>query len=116
MITLLATDGVPGLQVCPEKDSQPRIWKDVPHVEGAIIVNIGDITERWTNCLFRSTINIAQGGAKGTRTIFSLFLNPPPNFSVECLESCCNESNPPRFPPIRYIDYLQERYRVTFAS
>ncbi|XP_021856212.1 2-oxoglutarate-Fe(II) type oxidoreductase hxnY isoform X2 [Spinacia oleracea] len=58
MITLLVTDGVPGLQVCREKDRQPRIWEDVPHVEGAIIVNIGDITERWTNCLFRQLCSL----------------------------------------------------------
>ncbi|KAL6565815.1 hypothetical protein OROHE_004870 [Orobanche hederae] len=57
MITLLMTDGVPGLQVCKEKDKQPRVWEDVLHVKGAFIVNIGDMMERWTNCLFRSTLH-----------------------------------------------------------
>ncbi|KAL2903010.1 2-oxoglutarate-Fe(II) type oxidoreductase [Bienertia sinuspersici] len=33
MITLLATDGVPGLQVCRDKDRQPRIWEDIPDIE-----------------------------------------------------------------------------------
>ncbi|KNA24851.1 hypothetical protein SOVF_011890 [Spinacia oleracea] len=115
MITLLVTDGVPGLQVCREKDRQPRIWEDVPHVEGAIIVNIGDITERWTNCLFRSTLHrVVPKGRE--RFSAALFLDPPHNFSVECLETCCSESNPPRFPPIRYNDYLKERYRVTYGA
>ncbi|XP_068635672.1 2-oxoglutarate-dependent dioxygenase citB-like isoform X2 [Aristolochia californica] len=53
MITLLVSDGVPGLQICREKDKIPRVWEDVPHVNGAFIVNIGDLLERWTNCLFR---------------------------------------------------------------
>ncbi|XP_031247904.1 1-aminocyclopropane-1-carboxylate oxidase isoform X3 [Pistacia vera] len=53
MITLLATDGVPGLQVCREKFKEPRVWEDVPSIKGAFIVNIGDMMERWTNCLFR---------------------------------------------------------------
>ncbi|PWA58900.1 2-oxoglutarate (2OG) and Fe(II)-dependent oxygenase superfamily protein [Artemisia annua] len=53
MITLLATDGVPGLQVCREKLKHPRTWENVNHVKGAFIVNLGDLMERWTNCLFR---------------------------------------------------------------
>ncbi|OWM88357.1 hypothetical protein CDL15_Pgr003769 [Punica granatum] len=53
MITLLATDGVPGLQICRDKSKRPFIWEDVPHIEGTFIVNIGDMMERWTNCLFR---------------------------------------------------------------
>ncbi|XWS49131.1 hypothetical protein CRYUN_Cryun13aG0137300 [Craigia yunnanensis] len=53
MITLLLTDGVPGLQVCREKSKQPQVWVDVPSISGAFIVNIGDMMERWTNCSFR---------------------------------------------------------------
>ncbi|CAH2078844.1 unnamed protein product [Thlaspi arvense] len=34
MITLLATDGVPGLQVCRDKDKEPNIWEDVPVIKG----------------------------------------------------------------------------------
>ncbi|KAF5936487.1 hypothetical protein HYC85_027616 [Camellia sinensis] len=60
MITFLATDGVGGLQaclVCRDKSKQPLVWEDVDHINGALIVNIGDMTERWTNCLFRSTLH-----------------------------------------------------------
>jgi len=53
MVTLLLTDGVPGLQVCRDKSKQPHIWEDVPGIKGAFIVNIGDMMERWTNGLFR---------------------------------------------------------------
>ncbi|XP_039142149.1 LOW QUALITY PROTEIN: 2-oxoglutarate-Fe(II) type oxidoreductase hxnY-like [Dioscorea cayenensis subsp. rotundata] len=55
--TLLLTDGVPGLQICRDKDRHPQLWEDVPHVHGALIVNVGDLLERWTNCLFRSTLH-----------------------------------------------------------
>ncbi|XP_010540817.1 PREDICTED: 1-aminocyclopropane-1-carboxylate oxidase-like isoform X2 [Tarenaya hassleriana] len=57
MITLLATDGVPGLQVCRDKSKRPRVWEDVPGINGAFVVNIGDMMERWTNGLFRSTLH-----------------------------------------------------------
>ncbi|CAN8231762.1 unnamed protein product [Cochlearia groenlandica] len=34
MITLLATDGVPGLQVCRDKEKEPNVWEDVPGIKG----------------------------------------------------------------------------------
>ncbi|XP_075640014.1 azadirone synthase LFS-like [Castanea sativa] len=115
MVTLLATDGVQGLQVCREKFKQPRIWEDVLPVDGALIVNIGDIMERWTNCLFRSTLHRVRLSGK-ERYSAAFFLDPNPDCMVECLESCCSESSPPRFPPIRGGDYVQERLRLTYAS
>ncbi|TYH06973.1 hypothetical protein ES288_A08G195800v1 [Gossypium darwinii] len=57
MLTLLVTNGVQGLQICREKSEQPQVWEDVPSKSGAFIVNIGDMMERWTNCLFRSTLH-----------------------------------------------------------
>ncbi|GJY29493.1 2-oxoglutarate (2OG) and Fe(II)-dependent oxygenase superfamily protein [Tanacetum coccineum] len=54
MITLLATDGIPGLrQVCREKHKHPRTWENVNYVKWAFVVNLGDMMERWTNCILR---------------------------------------------------------------
>ncbi|XP_057978375.1 2-oxoglutarate-Fe(II) type oxidoreductase hxnY isoform X2 [Malania oleifera] len=115
MITLLATNGVPGLQVCREKFKQPQIWEDVPHISGVFIVNIGDMMERWTNCLFRSTLHrVMPTGLE--RYSLAFFLDPNQDCVVKCLESCQSESSPPRFPPIRSGDYLKERLRLTYSS
>uniref|UniRef100_A0A0A9DNE5 Fe2OG dioxygenase domain-containing protein n=1 Tax=Arundo donax TaxID=35708 RepID=A0A0A9DNE5_ARUDO len=93
MITLLATDGTPGLQICREKDRHPQLWEDVPHINGALIVNIGDLLERWTNCLFRSTLHrVVAVGIE--RYSVAFFLDPNPDFVVRCFESCCSEANP----------------------
>ncbi|KAE8678623.1 putative 40S ribosomal protein S7 [Hibiscus syriacus] len=113
MITLLATDGVPGLQICREKNEKPQVWEDVPSMSGAFIVNIGDVMERWTNCLFRSTVHkVLPPGQE--RYSVAFFANPNKDCLIECFESCCSESCPPRFPPIKYLDYMQERLRVSF--
>ncbi|XP_038985253.1 2-oxoglutarate-dependent dioxygenase citB isoform X4 [Phoenix dactylifera] len=53
LLTLLATDDVVGLQVCKDKDAQPQIWEFVAPLRGALIVNLGDMLERWSNCIFR---------------------------------------------------------------
>eukprot|EP00268_Persea_americana_P041294 TRINITY_DN410_c0_g1_i1.p1 TRINITY_DN410_c0_g1~~TRINITY_DN410_c0_g1_i1.p1 ORF type:complete len:204 (+),score=27.52 TRINITY_DN410_c0_g1_i1:327-938(+) len=75
MITILATDGVRGLQICKEKDKQPRVWEDVLHVNGAFIVNIGDMMERWTNCLFRSTLHrVMTTGQERYHSLFATSL------------------------------------------
>ncbi len=39
MLTLLMTDGMPGLQICTDGET----WRDVPPAEGAFIVNLGDM-------------------------------------------------------------------------
>ncbi|GAV77999.1 2OG-FeII_Oxy domain-containing protein/DIOX_N domain-containing protein [Cephalotus follicularis] len=102
MITLLATDGVRGLQACfilvntfLEKQNQPRIWEDVQNLEGAFIVNIGDMMERWTNCLFRSTLHRVMPAGQERYSV-AFFLDPSPDCLVECLRSCCSESRPAR--------------------
>ncbi|MED6170745.1 hypothetical protein PIB30_034012 [Stylosanthes scabra] len=115
MITLLVTDGVPGLQICKEKFKQPRVWEDVSHVEGAFIVNIGDLMERWTNCIYRSTLHRVIPTGKERYSV-AFFLDPPSYCLIECFESCCSESSPPRFPPIRSGDYLIERFMLTYGS
>ncbi|XP_020218119.1 2-oxoglutarate-Fe(II) type oxidoreductase hxnY isoform X2 [Cajanus cajan] len=111
-LTLLMTQGVPGLQICWDKLKQPLVWEDVSHMEGAFIVNIGDLMERWTNCLYRSTMHRVKRTGK-ERYSMALFLDPHPDCVVECIESCCNESSPPRFAPIRSGDYMDELLRNT---
>ncbi|OMO52562.1 Isopenicillin N synthase [Corchorus olitorius] len=102
MITLLLTDGVPGLQACC-LSNLTRL---------ALIVNIADLMERWTNCLFRSTLHRVMP-TKQERYSVAFFMDPSKDCIVECLETCCSETCPPRFPPIRSSDYLEERFRVT---
>ncbi|XP_068467852.1 2-oxoglutarate-Fe(II) type oxidoreductase hxnY-like [Phaseolus vulgaris] len=113
-LTLLLTDGVQGLQICRNKLEEPQVWEDVPHMEGAFIVNIGDLMERWTNCLYRSTMHrVKQSGRE--RYSMAFFLDPHPECVVECLQSCCSESSPPRFAPIRSGEYLNERFKIQSA-
>ncbi|CAL5081619.1 unnamed protein product [Urochloa decumbens] len=113
MLTLLATDGTPGLQICREKDRHPQLWEDVHHIDGSLIVNIGDLLERWTNCVFRSTLHRVVPVGKDRYSV-AFFIDPSPNLVIQCMESCCNEAYPPRFPPIKSGDYLEERLNSTY--
>ncbi|XP_065857731.1 2-oxoglutarate-Fe(II) type oxidoreductase hxnY-like [Euphorbia lathyris] len=115
MVTLLVSDGVPGLQVCREKFKEPQIWEDVLPLRGAFIVNIGDMMERWTNGMFRSTLHRVMPTGQ-ERYSLAFFFDPNPDCIVQCLESCCSESCPERFSPIRSGDYLKEKFKLTYGS
>lgn len=54
IITILKTD-YPGLQV--SKDTTPPTWINVPFVENAYIINLGDLMARWTGDLWLSTLH-----------------------------------------------------------
>ncbi|KAL9266068.1 2-oxoglutarate-Fe(II) type oxidoreductase hxnY-like protein [Drosera capensis] len=71
LITLLATDDVPGLQICKNKDAEPQLWEDVAPLKGAFIVNLGDMLERWSNCIFKSTLHRVIGNGHERYSVFS---------------------------------------------
>ena len=113
MLTLLLTDENKGLQI----QTKDREWLDVPPKKGAFVVNIGDMFERWTNGLYKSTVHrvITPKGAKERYSVPFFF---EPNFDalVECLESCCNEDNPAKYPPITAGQHLLNMYASTHAD
>ncbi|XP_043722737.1 2-oxoglutarate-Fe(II) type oxidoreductase hxnY-like isoform X2 [Telopea speciosissima] len=115
LITLLATDEVVGLQICKDRHANPPIWEYVPPLKGAFIVNLGDMLERWSNCIFRSTLHRVLGNGQ-ERYSMAFFVEPSHECLVECLPSCKSETNPPKFPPVRCQTYLSQRYKDTHAD
>ncbi|GAV88056.1 2OG-FeII_Oxy domain-containing protein/DIOX_N domain-containing protein [Cephalotus follicularis] len=115
LITLLATDEVVGLQICKDRDTKPQIWEYVPPLKGAFIVNLGDMLERWSNCIFKSTLHrVVVNGQE--RYSIAYFVEPSHDCLVECLPTCKSEKNPPKFPPIKCRTYLTQRYKDTHAD
>ncbi|PIA42732.1 hypothetical protein AQUCO_02000294v1 [Aquilegia coerulea] len=115
LITLLATDDVWGLQICKDKDANPQIWEAVAPQKGAFIVNLGDMLERWSNGIFRSTLHRVLGNGQERYSI-AYFVEPSHECLVECLPSCKSENNPPKFPPIQCSTYLTQRYKDTHTD
>ncbi|XP_062147670.1 2-oxoglutarate-Fe(II) type oxidoreductase hxnY-like [Alnus glutinosa] len=115
LITLLATDDVLGLQICKDKDAKPQIWEYVSPLKGAFIVNLGDMLERWSNCIFKSTLHrVLVNGQE--RYSIAYFVEPSHDCLVECLRTCKSENNPPKFTPVLCRTYLSQRYQDTHAD
>ncbi|MDE4175345.1 2-oxoglutarate and iron-dependent oxygenase domain-containing protein [Phaeobacter sp. PT47_59] len=104
-ITLLMTDGAPGLQVKPRGQD----WMDVPAVDGAFIVNIGDCLMRWSNRNYISTPHRVLAPPRARRSI-AFFLDPNPDSVIEALPGT-GES---RYPAITAADYLRSRLDATY--
>jgi isopenicillin N synthase-like dioxygenase len=105
VITLLMTDGEPGLQVKPRGGD----WVDVPHVEGAYVVNIGDCLMRWTNDIYVSTPHRVLPPKRQRRSV-AMFVEAHPDVVVEALPG----TGAPKYPAIRAADYLQSRLDATY--
>jgi isopenicillin N synthase-like dioxygenase len=115
LITLLATDDVVGLQICKDRNAQPQVWEYVAPMKGEFIVNLGDMLERWSNSIFRSTLHrVVLDGRE--RYSIAYFVEPSHDCVVECLPTCKSETNPPKFPPITCSAYLSQRYKDTHAD
>lgn len=113
MITLLLTDDHPGLQIL----SKDNHWIDAPPRPGALIVNLGDMLERWTNGLFRSTLHrVVTQASQGERYSIPFFYEPNFDCVVECLPSCCSKDHPAKYPPTTSGEHLLEKYRQTHAD
>jgi len=73
-LTLLSTDGTSGLELFDfddngddddgeQKNQQQRCWVPVPHVEGALVVNVGSLLSGWTGGLLKATLHRVAGPA-----------------------------------------------------
>jgi len=109
-VTVLATDGVAGLEVKRRGGG----WEDVPHVPGAMICNIGDCLMRWTNGAYASTPHRVRAPL-AERFSAAFFLDPNPETVVAALPSCSGPGNPARWPPISGAAYLREKLDETYA-
>jgi isopenicillin N synthase-like dioxygenase len=84
-VTLLLTDSIKGaLQVRPQ--GQLDSWINADPVPGAFVVNIGDMMERWTNGLWRSTSHRVVHRGQEFRTSVPFFYEP--DFEARFVKSC----------------------------
>lgn len=104
-ITLLATDGVPGLQVKP----QGRDWQAIEAPAESLVVNLGDMLARWTNDEYRSTPHRVVGPVGQDRFSIPFFVNPDPVTTIECIPTCVTPNRPCNYEPVTAHEFLTMR-------
>jgi len=109
-VTLLATDGVAGLQV-RRRDGG---WIDVPPLPGAFVCNIGDCLMRWSNDVYVSTPHRVLP-PRQERYSIAFFLDPNPDALVSALPGCLRPGEAPKYPPVTAAEYLRQRFAATYG-
>ena len=110
---LLGEDGTGGLQVRTTNGE----WIDVATSPDFFVVNIGDLFMRWTNDTWVSNLhrvrNPSLGAVAPRRLSIGFFHQPNYDALIECISSCTDPNNPPRYEPVRSGDYRDHKYRQT---
>ncbi|MFK7917458.1 MAG: isopenicillin N synthase family dioxygenase [Ilumatobacter sp.] len=108
-LTILRLDEEPGLQV----QSAAGEWGDVDAPGGALVVNLGDLMQRWTNDRWRSTMHrvvVPDNGGAVRRLTMPFFHNANWDALVECIVQPGDEA---RHEPVEAGPYLMSKFRST---
>jgi isopenicillin N synthase-like dioxygenase len=110
----LFQDECGGLQV--EDPRTPGKFTNVDPIEGALVMNIGDLMMRWSNDTLLSTMHRVTlppmqdrmtGEERLTRQRKSIvyFLTTDPDTTIETMSSCVDEKHPAKYEPITQREY-----------
>jgi isopenicillin N synthase-like dioxygenase len=99
-VTLLAQDGVAGLQA----RSRHGQWVDVPPLEGTLVVNFGQVLEQWSAGRIRATEHRVLGSGR-ERFSIPFFYEARADATITPLPL----DRPDLFAPFEYGDFLWRR-------
>jgi isopenicillin N synthase-like dioxygenase len=71
------------------------------------VVNVGNLLERWTNDLYKSTLHRALHVGNDPRISAALFVYPDANTVVRCIHTCQGPDNPPRYEEVTTAEYVR---------
>lgn len=112
LITLLMGASAEGLQV-KRRDGK---WIPVTTLPDCLVVNVGDMLERYTNGVLRSTIhrvvNPPKEKMKSSRYSIPFFMHANPTMSLNCLKECISDERPKQFDDITAEAFLFERLKA----
>ena len=113
VITLLLQDEVGGLQA----ESTTHGWIDVPPVPGAIVVNLGDTMQVWTNDRYKAAVHRVVEMTEHGRYSIPYFSNPPRHAVLEPLEAVmAAEGADARYRSFGWKEYIAGRMADNFAD
>lgn len=110
-VTLLADDGIGGLQVMRRDGT----WIDVLVPDDRLVVNLGDLMAIWTNDRWVSNPHRVVNPPHRHRYSMPLFVTPPFHAEISCLPTCLEPGAQPRYAPQESGSYLMSRLDATHS-
>ena len=113
VLTLLLQDDTGGLQA----ESTTHGWIDVPPMAGAIVVNLGDAMQVWTNDQYKAAVHRVVEMTETNRYSIPYFSNPPRNAVLEPLPAVvAAEGASARYRSFGWSEYMAGRMADNFAD
>ncbi|SKA35779.1 Isopenicillin N synthase [Enhydrobacter aerosaccus] len=109
-MTLLAPNKVPGLSL---RTASNR-WIDAPAIDGAFLVNSGQMLNRWSNDRFRATPHRVINRSGGDRYAIPFFFDCTIDYEMVCLPTCTGPGNPPKYEPTTYMKFVTAYQRANY--
>ncbi|MCZ6798725.1 MAG: hypothetical protein O7D36_12350 [Gammaproteobacteria bacterium] len=110
-LTVLLQDEVSGLQVYRE-----GYWHNIPPVPGAMVINIGDMMQVWSNDTYHAAIHRVLAMDAITRYSLPFFFNPSASSRVRPLPTVVSEQQPSHYHTIEWSSYRGLRTDGDFAD
>jgi len=110
-LTVLLQDAQPGLEV--RRDGR---WHLVEPLAGALVINIGDIVQVWSNDRYRAALHRAVTHPSKDRYSVPFFLNPSWETTYEPLTTAVTRENPPRYRRIYWREFRTLRAAGDYAD
>jgi isopenicillin N synthase-like dioxygenase len=109
-LTFLAQDDTGGLAVGTPSGE----WIEVPPLDGAFVVNVGELLRRWSNGEFLSTPHRVINTSGRPRYSCPFFFDPHESTVITPLASCVRPDRPAAFDPVRCGDHLRSELEAGF--
>ena len=121
-ITLLFQDNRGGLEVLSPKGE----YIPATPIPGTIVVNAGDLLQRWSNDVIRSTEHRVVSPRTNpehmhdrypSRYSIAYFCNPNWDATIECLDGCYGDAaggTEKKYAPVNTHEYLVSRLKATY--
>jgi isopenicillin N synthase-like dioxygenase len=110
-VTVLLQDEQPGLEVF-----QRGAWWLVEPRPDALVVNIGDIAQVWSNEKYLAPLHRGLANAAAERYSVAFFLNPAYRAIYAPLPSTVDARHPPRYRPINWREFRAKRAAGDYAD
>lgn len=109
LITLLMGASAEGLEVLNKQGE----WVGITAIPGSLVVNVGDMLQRLTNGVLKSTthrvVNPPKEKWTSPRYSIPFFLHPVGKMPLNALDNCISSDRPKGFENITAGAYLEER-------
>ncbi|XBH98922.1 hypothetical protein VPH35_128366 [Triticum aestivum] len=120
VLTVLAQDGVGGLQVKHTNEHGESYWVDAKPVPGALVINVGDLLQIMSNDKYTSVDHrVVMNSREEARVSIAVFFNPGKrgdSVFYGPLPDLVSEENPPKYRSFTMSEFFGAFFKRDLAS